>query len=357
MLLLAITLLLPAHAATVEVARVDGANLQRPSWSPDGAQLSWEANFHERKEIELYVGAPGAPARRIQPPGSAPSALTAGFTSGRPAGAVAHELAWSPPSMGRFVFTASNALQDYDLYIAGGSALAPAPGADGGAAWSPDGRFIAFTSARTGQGDLYLLDVHRIEAPPRQLTSAPTSSELFAAWSPDSAGLVYVAHSKSGDNLWLLPTLDSAPVQLTTWGGNQVRPSFSPDGALVAFYANHEEPTRFDLYVVVPEAGATPRKLLEGVLAGGHSPRWTPDGAHLVVVLDDDAAFDPIVAVPTSGGPAQRLDLGTVGNGDLDLVRREGALWLAWVAQGFTSDAERAFRRLFAAPLELDPRP
>lgn len=342
-----------AAAQTVEVAARAGANLQRPSWSADGTKLAFEANFHETKVIELHVGDPVAKRfDRVLPPTHGASAMAAGFKTVSKGGQVAQELSWAPASVGRFVYAASTDAQDYDLFLGGGGALARAPGADGGPAWSPDGRYIAFTSARTGQGDAYLLDTQAIEQPPRQLTTDPTASEVDLAWSADSRSLAWVAHTSVGDNVWLLSSFDGRPVRLTTWTGSQTRPSWSPKGRLVAFYANHEKAERFDLYVTEPSPSATPVKVLEGVVPNAGGPAWLPDGSGLVAVLDDDARLDPIVRVSAEGGAPTVLALGTVGNGDLDVAAGpDGRAWIAWVAQGRATDATRDFRRLYVAPL------
>ncbi len=339
-------------AATTEVARVDNANLQRPAWSPDGSRLAWEANYHQDKRIELYVGTAEGRGAKVAPAGRASSSLTAGFSS-TSGSKVTHELTWAPASMGpEFVYAASNDTLDYDLYVSAGSPIARSPAADGGASWSPDGTQIAFTSARTGQGDLYVLNVAEIEKPPRQLTAVRTASEVYAAWSHDSQMLAWVAHGKTGDNLWVLTDLDGSPVKLTSWAGNQVRPKFSPKNHQIAFYANHEDPKRNDLYLVQAAAGAEPRLLVKGVVADSAGPAWSPDGDALIVVLDDDERFDPIARVSVATGGTQVLELGTVGNGDVSVVSREGATWLAWVAQGRIDDPTRSFDRLFTAPLD-----
>lgn len=358
-LFLMLPLLLAADAR--EVAARDGANLQRPTWSNDGQKLGYEANFHDRKVIELYVGDPAARSfRRVTPSVRGASSLTAGFSTVESA-QVAHELAWSPASIGRYVYSASNDMQDYDLYLGGGGPLTQAPGADGGAAWSPDGRFIAFTSGRTGEGDLYLLDMEDLAAPPRQVTSQPGSSELYVAWSPDSTKLAFVGHSKSGDNLWLMPNLDAEPVQLTTWSGSQTRPSFSPQGDKIAFYGNLEDPARFDLYMVDARPAAVPRLVTRGVVPNASGPSWTPDGQHLVVVLEDDQRFDPIALVRGQPDSQPRiLELGTVGHGDLDVtVGPAGRIRVAYVAQGLAGDEVRDFKRLFVGevPIEVASKP
>jgi Tol biopolymer transport system component len=345
----------PALAATLGAPSVpatpdyDG-HCQAPRWSPDGSKLAFEVNDHRKKTIELLVVRPGegAAPRRISPPSAGVAAPGFADASGE---SVVHELSWSPVQ-GRFVYSATGAAHDYDLYLDSGGILAAAPGADGSPAWSPGGLDIVFSSARTGQGDLYVLDLGHPGTPPLRLTGDPSASELYPAWSPDGRMVVYVGHSPTGDHLFLVDDIAfPAPRAITAWPGSQTRPRFSPDGKLIAFYSNHEDPRRFDLYVMRLEG--TPTRVATGVLPNDGGPRFTPDGRHLVFVRRDDAKFNPIVIAPLSDPTATiELHTGTVGNGDLDLVRRaDGSTWLAVAAQGGTGDMERDFRRIWIAKL------
>ena len=337
-----------AHVVSPEYA----ANCQSPAWSPDGSKLAYEVNYHDKKIIELHVydTAKGT-ERRVRPLNRGQSSLTQGFDVARES--VAHEASWAPASIGRFVYSASTDGHDYDLFIDGSGPVAPAPGTDGGPAWSPSGRSIAFTSARSGEGDLYVLDVDRIDAAPKQLTSKADTSELFAAWSPIGKSLAYVSHSRQGDNLYVIDNIDKADARrLTFWEGTQTRPSWSPDGKLIAFYSNHENPTRFDLSIV-PAAGGEPTRLASGVVMSSDGPSWTPDGQGIVFVKDDDAHYDPLWIVPVATpASARALASDTVGNGDLDVVKAtDGKIWVAIAAQGLAGDEVRDFKRVYVLEL------
>lgn len=357
MIPLLLSLLAPAissAAPATEIARAEGAHIQRPSWSPDAARLAYEVNHHDERRIDLYVGDASGPFGRVRV-ASATSTALSGFSTRSEAGRVTHEIAWSPPAIGRFVYTASSSAADYGIHLDGGSALADAPGADGGAAWSPDGRWIVFTSARTGEGDLYVLDTHHVAEPPTRLTHTEHTAELYASWSPDSAGLAWTAHDSAGDHVWWLPAFGQAPVRLTSWSGNQLLPSFSPDGRRIAFYANTEEEDRFDLWVVAARPGAEPVLVARSVVTDASGPSWDPSGRFLVYTEANDALFDPICVVPVDFPLSRQVvPLDTVGHGDLDVARAaDGSIRIAYVAAGRSGGTDNGYRRLFTSTLDL----
>ncbi len=348
-----------ALAGAQAITPIYSGNCQAPLWSPAGDRLAYEVNDHDRKRVELFVYTPGGgPPQLVHPIRS--GALTTGF--GEPV-RVNHELAWSPAQMATFVYSSASGHADYDLYLdpssvvalPGSDALLAAPGTDGGPTWSPDGAWIVFTSARTGQGDLYAIDTARPDAAPRRLTRDEDSAELYPAFAPDGRRLAYVAHTPSGDQIHIIEDIRRArPRQLTDWQGIQTRPRWSPDGRLLAFYSNHLDSAQFDLIVMHPEGSA--RRIASGVVMNTRGPIWTPDSLRILTVADDDDALDPVVMVPVhTPSAARRLPTRTVGNGDLDLVLgADGQLWLAVAAQGRVGDDRRDYKRIFVMPLGSD---
>ena len=61
---------------------------------------------------------------------------------------------------------------------------------DKNAAWSPDGRWIAFFSDKTGEEEVYLVD-QKGEQPWRQLTTGGLGFRMPLVWSPDSKHLMF----------------------------------------------------------------------------------------------------------------------------------------------------------------------
>jgi Tol biopolymer transport system component len=274
---------------------------------------------------------------------------------------VVHGITFAPATAltfrDQYVVSASDGRGQFDLYSSQARApLASAPGHDGDAAWNPvNEALVIFSSARTGEGDLYLLDFQAPDAP-RQITNLEGSAEVDVAWSPDGQSIAYVAHSSAGDNVWVLDNLDSAaPRRLTTNAATQVRPQWAPAGEpRIAFYqytrGAAEKLDQVDLMIATPQGGV--RKVAEGVVADSRGPSWSPDGTAIIVVLDDATRFDPVASVDARTGEITVLSTGTVGNADLSVgATRAGQVLLAVCAQGRQGDAQRDYRRAFVLEL------
>ena len=94
-------------------------NCQAPTWSRDGAKLAYEVNYHDKKTVDLYVYEPGRNIRQVIPVDRDESHCRLRQAS---ASQVAHQAVWSPPSIGRLIYSSSSTQMDFDLYLERGSA-------------------------------------------------------------------------------------------------------------------------------------------------------------------------------------------------------------------------------------------
>jgi Tol biopolymer transport system component len=115
---------------------------------------------------------------------------------------------------------------------------------DGEPVWSPDGSRIAFSSTRTGNGDLYV----------RPATGGAKETLLWGSdevespqdWSPDGKHIALNRGSGKND-LWILPLSgDSKPFPLVQGPADEGWGRFSPDGKWIAYLSN--ESGRFEMY-------------------------------------------------------------------------------------------------------------
>jgi serine/threonine protein kinase len=131
--------------------------------------------------------------------------------------------------------------------------------------WSPDGRFLAFSSNRRGYYDLYRISVGKPDS--EELLLETSTHKTAGCWSPDGRFLVYV----SEDDLWMLPMSGQGdPIPLVSSEFEEARPCFSPDGQWLAYSST--ETGRYEVFAIsFPQAD---RKWQISV-SGGMWPMWT----------------------------------------------------------------------------------
>ncbi|HEV7347935.1 S9 family peptidase [Telluribacter sp.] len=142
---------------------------------------------------------------------------------------------------------------------------------------------------------LYLLDVatKKIDT----LTTG-TYSETGAEWSPDGSQIAFVSNRTEdpdrnvNSDIWVMDAKPGAtPKKITTWGGSDSQPRWSPDGRQIAYLRSSSE--AYSMYgqshlAVVAREGGTPKVLSQTLDRDVSNHRWTADGQALTTLVDDD---------------------------------------------------------------------
>jgi Tol biopolymer transport system component len=167
------------------------------------------------------------------------------------------------PDGHRIVFASSRAGEGVEIWTAsadgtGARRLVRGPGDfQGSPSFSPDGRFVAFESRHDdGSWSIFVVDAEG--GVPRRLTADP-GDENRPEWSPDGRWVYYTSDQMTGRNVWRIPAAGGHAEQLTT-GGSGHRVMVSPDGR--------------ELLYAFPNEGNGP--LLAAPLAGGAARRLLP---------------------------------------------------------------------------------
>ena len=108
------------------------------------------------------------------------------------------------------------------------------------------------------------------------------------SWSPDRKTVVFVKFYAE-----TLARVDvaSGSVQAMVTTGENLAPSWSPDGSLIAFSSSQNNGTPPGLWIINDTGGIARRVPLPGPLRSEmDDPSWSPDG-HYIVVSEDDRLF------------------------------------------------------------------
>lgn len=145
------------------------------------------------------------------------------------------------------------------------------PASDHSATWSPNGRSFAYVSHRDGKGEIYVMDLNKKQV--RRLTNHPASDDN-PAWSPDGKWIAFSSDRKGNYDLYKMDVNGENLQQLTNEGKYNSAPSWSPNSRSIAFYSIRNGSG--DIYVMNTK-GRILRKLASGI-----APSWSPDGKKVV---------------------------------------------------------------------------
>ena len=150
---------------------------------------------------------------------------------------------------------------------------------------------------------------------PRQLTRGDIAPD-DAAWSPDGRRIAFVLDStdaqeivaQSRPELYVLQLADSSLRRITTGFVSSTSPAWSPDGATIAFLCSKGRGEETDV-CVIPAAGGTARSLTAGWELSPSAPEWSPDGKTLYVAAETRGNAH-LFAVPVAGGAVRQVTSG-----------------------------------------------
>ena len=221
---------------------------------------------------------------------------------------------------------------------------------------SSDGKWIAFSSKRSGNYDVFVMPIDGGE--PKQITFH-SSSEIATDWSPDGSRILFLSGRDAqpyGIDLYEIAVAGGTPRRITFDGGRDG--SYSADGRSVVYARgfntiyqdDYKGSAAYDLYAI-DTAGGTPKRLTSTPY-NELNPAYSADGKTVYYLAESKGIYN-VGAVPATGGEGRFLTSWTD-----ESARRSSLGWdhktLAFEKDGriFTLDLSAPT----TAPIELEIR-
>jgi tricorn protease len=152
--------------------------------------------------------------------------------------------------------------------------------------WSPDGKWIAFLSDKSGREEVWICDE---EGGNLKQISNLDSQKGQLAWAPDSKSILYTGSDKklSKYDFTAGKTTVIARGEVIGFGGAAIsNPQWSPDGKWIS-YSKAGDNLLPHVYIV-PAAGGPEHRLTDDDSYSDANALWTPDGKKIVYLSGID---------------------------------------------------------------------
>jgi TolB protein len=168
--------------------------------------------------------------------------------------------------------------------------------------WSPDGQKLVYHGVDTISGsiDLYIYD--RTTGIQRKLYAGPLT-DATPAWSPDGKHIAFESRASLDwpPNIHLIDLETEEVMPLAPSVTLQTAPAWSPDGRSIAFASLYGGNSTYGLFVIGVDASRF-RQLVRFPYLDAAEPHWSPDGESVIFVRFEFPG-SRIYRVPVTGSP------------------------------------------------------
>jgi TolB protein len=171
----------------------------------------------------------------------------------------------------RFDMPHANPSADVDVSKGSGSGVQ-----DMSPASSPDGKYLAFTTNRDSNWEIYIgaADGSMQE----RVTYTNTAFNVSPMWSPDGKSVIYESSREGTRNIFLADMATGQETRLTDSAANDVNAFWSPDSQKILFQTNRDGP--WQIYELTLSNKAL-KRLSDGS-SDDVNPEYSPDGKQIV---------------------------------------------------------------------------
>jgi len=355
-----------------------------PIWSPDGMLICFERQFGRQRQGLYCLNRFNTKLPIVEIVG--PEKKTVGLSPRFPPQsnnkffAFAGDFCWSPsaPKGKKYPYIYTQGFNLYIGYI--DKSMNVSPGRSivelkkqgknvvcSDADWAKQHDSIVFFSGLSGNGDIYLKFVNNGAV--RKLTDGD-GFNISPKWAPDGKKLVYVSYRRTKDtdrrntDIYLIENVLDEEARrktpLTNWDTDELNPSWSPDGEMIAFYrrsviAKDEE--IFDIWVMRAD-GKNPHRVAQKVYKQSSGPAWLPKefGHQLIYISEHQNSIHVVDArscVERTPETLQNLEQNVFS--DVSCAPHQGAYQdKVWIAYSAVDKAARGRKRIYWTAFKME---
>jgi len=197
---------------------------------------------------------------------------------------------------------------------------------------SPDGKTLAFDSDRSGNMDIYRMNV---DGSGLQQLTTNSADEFRPVWSPDGRQIQFQSWRSGNRDLYVMGADGSGERLLVGGPNHEWAETWSPDGKQIAFTSDRGG----SLHVwAASTVGGTPRELSK---TDGSGPRWSPDGKWIAYI---GARF----ASAGSAGAGSSLEVVTPDGTQTRRIMPEDVLGKITSVGGWSADSKTIYFRILS---------
>jgi TolB protein len=156
-------------------------------------------------------------------------------------------------------------------------------------AWSPDESRIIFDADYDGDGFFEIYTIKRDGSNLIRLTTNPANDQ-FADWSPDGTQIAFSSYRNGNWDIYVMDANGNNQHPLTESPDWELFPAWSPDGTQIAFNALKPKSRNTDIFVMNAD-GSNTRQLTD-TPRFDENPVWSPDGTQIAFQTDRDRNFE-----------------------------------------------------------------